>query len=118
MPQDVVWSPDGTQLAFVSRPETDGASRPDHVMVVDRDGGRLRDLGEGSEVEWSPTGSLLIASIDEAAPRPQPSLGWPLIALRLVHLDGRPSQTLRPVEEVASAMGWAHDGRQIEVKLN
>src|SRR3546814_11577361 len=22
MPQDVVWSPDGTQLAFVSRPET------------------------------------------------------------------------------------------------
>src|SRR3546814_13168795 len=55
MPQDVVWSPDGTQLAFVSRPETDGASRPAHVMVVDRDGAGLHDLGEGSEVERSPT---------------------------------------------------------------
>src|SRR3546814_17442044 len=104
MPQDVVWSPDGTQLAFVSRPETDGASRPDHVMVVDRDGGRLRDLGEGSEVERSPTGSLLIASIDEAAPRPQPPLGWPLMSMRPVHLDGRPSQTLRTVAAAAPAM--------------
>src|SRR3546814_6422821 len=87
-------------------------------MVVDRDGGRLRDLGEGSEVEWSPTGSLLIASIDEAAPRPQPSLGWPLMSMRLVHLDGRPSQTLRTVEAVVSDMVWSSDWRQIEVTLN
>src|SRR3546814_20466620 len=106
MPQDVVWSPDGTQLAFVSRPETDGASRPDHVLVVDRDGGRLRDLGEGREVEWSPPGSLLIASIDDAATPPQPSLGMPLRSRPRFHPNVRPSQTPPPAQALATHMEW------------
>src|SRR3546814_15195928 len=118
MPQDVVWSPDGTQLAFVARPETDGASRPAHVMVVDRDGAGLHDLGEGSEVEWSPTGSLLIASLDEAAaaPRLQPSLGWPLMSMSLVHLEGRPSQTLLTVEAAVADLVWSPARRRTTVR--
>src|SRR3546814_17336538 len=40
------------------------------------------------------------------------------MSMRLVHLDGRPSQTLRTVEAVVSDMVWSPDGRQIAVTLN
>jgi TolB protein len=51
------WSPDGERLAFWSAP--DGAEGGRDLLVVERGGGELVELGSGSGAAWSPDGLRL-----------------------------------------------------------
>src|SRR3990172_7177125 len=56
------WSPDGRRIAFA----THGASGPEDLYVVNRDGTGIRKLSEGAgwAVAWSPSGNYVALSAD------------------------------------------------------
>ena len=101
------WSPDGERLAFVStRRGAEGQLPVQRVLVIDAGGGDPRDVAAGGHVEWSPEGSLLVASQEGGD-----------AALRLVHLDGRPSALLRTVRAGVADAVWSPDGTKIALTL-
>jgi Tol biopolymer transport system component len=59
----LVWSPDGSQIAFVAEYEMVGAARPSDIYVIDADGTHLRQLTDNGNVNlgpvWSPDGTQI-----------------------------------------------------------
>jgi dipeptidyl aminopeptidase/acylaminoacyl peptidase len=57
------WSPDGSRLVFLRRPEGDGKPRPSQLYLMPLDGGEpraLTDLPEGASAPaWSPNGKAI-----------------------------------------------------------
>ncbi|WP_449462508.1 S9 family peptidase [Tardisphaera miroshnichenkoae] len=56
-----VWSPDGRQLAFLSRREMKQEERGARLMVIDSQGGEAREIarGEIASLKWSPSGDRI-----------------------------------------------------------
>ena len=56
-PSDPSWSPDGRRLAF-----TVPANNPDTIMVIERDGTGLHEVGKGRYPAWSADGRQIYAN--------------------------------------------------------
>ncbi len=96
-------SPDGTQVAFVSRPATD-SGRPS-IWTAAADGSGLQRLEQhGDDPLWSPAGNR----IAYLAPYP----GAPQSTLRLVAPQGGPSTTLLR-HGIGVVFGWSPDAQNI-----
>lgn len=75
--RDPVWSPDGTQIAFVrddqSQVGDDGVSWPNDVFVINADGSNLRRITTTRGIDhspvWSPDGKRIVFS-SEGTPQP------------------------------------------------
>ncbi len=57
---DLTWSPDGTQLAFMSPCDSDG-----YVYRMSSDGTQLTEIGRGWNPRWSPDGSWFLIQRSE-----------------------------------------------------
>jgi Tol biopolymer transport system component len=91
------WSPDGTRLAFVSRPEPEGGGGW-YVWIVSVDSGETTRLVKGAVPEWSPDGTEITFGLDQVIWKVAVSGGAPT---KLLSLDDR----VWPV--------WSPDGSQI-----
>ena len=58
-PQDVIWSPDGTWIAFVTFGEAPATGRAPNLWVIHPDGSGETYVGEGLNPVWSPDGAHL-----------------------------------------------------------
>jgi Tol biopolymer transport system component len=98
-----VWSPDGTQIAFVSGP---GSGVPAHPYVVDADGGDLRRVSDVDSLyvapDWAPDGSSIAFS------------SWDY-GLYVVNSDGTGERRLDSPGDNRSYVDaqWSPDGQRI-----
>lgn len=117
--RDAIWSPDGTEIAFVGGRE-DGMS----VMVVNVESGAIRELvdartGYVRHLTWSPDGReiLVTASPEAADPNAWPTVNpllYPVATnLFLVEVDGSGRHGIASGYYVATA--WSPDGTRIAV---
>lgn len=98
---DPQWSPDGTQIAFISSDQP--APTPD-LYVMDRDGNHLRrltNLGYVYHHVWSPDGTQ-IAFINAVPTRPQ------LYLLDITDPNARPVRLVTVVKPIAPL--WSESG--------
>jgi len=98
-------SPDGARIVFTRTWNDRVNDQPQsELWIMERDGGRPRQLGEGSAPEWSPDGER-IAFLREGKPKgAQIHVMW--IATREV------TQVTR-VETAPSGVKWSPDGRRL-----
>jgi Tol biopolymer transport system component len=88
-------SPDGRRIAFV---RTSYFGKHPHVLLMNRDGSGVRDLGLGYAIRWSSTGSLGFIAGDDAEGD-----------LTVVDSDG----TIRRPGIVALSFAWSPDATEI-----
>jgi Tol biopolymer transport system component len=103
--ESLIWSPDGTKLAFRS---LSPISRKPAVMVVDRDGTNLVDVTRGFAIggydeapSWSPDGRRLVI--------PSPGVGGELV---LASADGSGARSIELAggPRAVVAVAWSPDG--------
>lgn len=119
------WSPDGTQIAFISKrahPDPDRTSNEDLWVVDARAGAEPRRLtntpeGEGGRPAWSPDGSRIAVLVGDT----DQNTAYSLNKLAVV-----PAATPQPVagriltaalDRAVSAPAWSADGRHITFLL-
>ena len=90
------WSPDGERIAVWSAPADRLEER--ELLVIDRDGGAVTELGPGFGAAWSPDGTQLAYS----APAPGNAAN---LEIFIVALDSGESQPLSP-EVTVTVDGW------------
>jgi dipeptidyl aminopeptidase/acylaminoacyl peptidase len=123
---DIVWSPDGTQLAFLSDKEKSGQLQ---LYVADVANGKARKLtgltGFLAGPSWSPDGKTLALLFTENAPR----AAGPLVAtsrdvgviedkiyeqrLTTVDLDSGRVKQVSPADLYVYDYDWAPDGKSV-----
>ncbi len=96
-------SPDGTQVVFTRTWFDPIEDRPrSELWLMGADGSRQRQLGVGSDAQWSPDGTRL-AYLAEGLPKgPQ---------VFVVFVATREVTPLTHVTEAASDLQWSHDGK-------
>jgi dipeptidyl aminopeptidase/acylaminoacyl peptidase len=122
------WSPDGTQIAFLSDRATRGTAQ---LYVIAADGGEARALTSAANkraVErfaWSPGGGhIAFVSADEPTPEDQRrererddgdvyGERWPFARLRLISLATGEVTTLVAGDRHVTDLAWSPDGTQI-----
>ena len=94
------WSPDGSRILFIRRPELTATSR--ELWVTNADGSGVRRLSSAQDVvaaDWSPEGSR-IALV-------RTSSKTHTIQLWIVDVDGSNARTLsQPVKGVEATLDW------------
>lgn len=125
---EVAWSPDGKQLAFLSDADPSGRTQ---LYVVDSTGGKARRLtnlkGSLTDPQWSPDGKLIGLLFTENAPRPAnplapipPELGVvgdQIYEQRLttVEVDSGKVHQLSPADIHVYEYDWSPDGKTFAV---
>jgi dipeptidyl aminopeptidase/acylaminoacyl peptidase len=111
------WSPDGQQLAFLSRREDDGDKT--QVYVMPREGGtarRICKMPNGvADLAWSPDGTrLAFVSEDEPPPGSDPIVVGPERHRRLwiVRVDDGVPVPVTPADVTVWHHVWSPDGRR------
>ena len=74
VPHDLVWSPDGQWLAFVTFGEPPAAGRVPNLWVARPDGSEEKYLAAGSSPVWSPNSEKLAFLEATASGQPEPRL--------------------------------------------
>ncbi len=111
-----VWSPDGSEIAFLVSP---GQEEQSTVQVIDVETGELRELvapglGFIRQVAWSPDASQLVVIGGELSTSPSSSnpLASPQpTGIYLVDADGSPPRQIATGYYIAAA--WSPNGTQI-----
>src|SRR5262249_6692104 len=93
------WSPDGKRIAITS-----ARSGERRIYIVDVDGGRVVDVGEGHRPAWSPDGNWIL--FDSPRDHTDNATG-----IYVMHPDGTDVRPLTPVNAAAAA--WSPDGLHI-----
>ena len=106
------WSPDDTQILFVTSPPRGGATR---VYIVSSQGGTPRlllpgEVGPETDPNWSPDGRKIVFSTSREAGDDPKSV------IRILELDGNHVTTL-PASVGMFSPRWSPDGHSI-VTLN
>jgi dipeptidyl aminopeptidase/acylaminoacyl peptidase len=103
-------APDGKQVVFTRTWNDKVNDRPQgELWIMDADGSRLRQLGEGSAAEWSPDGTRL-AFLKEGKPKgPQIHVMW---------VATRETTQVTRVDSAPSALRWSPDGTRIAFQSN
>jgi Tol biopolymer transport system component len=108
--REPVWSPDGARFAYVELAAPDDPSVVGaRVKVARLDGTGVRDVGPGYEVEWSPSGALLVV---ESVPPPVPG-GFGSSRLVTRAADGSGRRELRSFPGGVAEAAWSPDGQRI-----
>jgi dipeptidyl aminopeptidase/acylaminoacyl peptidase len=103
--EEPAWSPDGTELAFLSPPVVDGGP-PNNIWLAHPDGTGLRQLTRGrfdGEPSWSPDGSR-IAFDSSRTGRSQ---------LFTIKPDGSALTALSPSRSNDGGPAWSPDGKTL-----
>ena len=99
----VSWSPDGAQIAFVSRP----IGGDNDVWVMNSDGTSARqitNLGDVGTLDWSPDGQRFLVSRNDSR------------GLWVVDVEGR--DPTRLTDDQGSSARWSPDGSRIAFVLD
>lgn len=114
--RDPVWSPDGTQIAFVrddlSHVADDGVSWTNDIFVMNADGSNLRQItttrGLDNDPSWSPDGKRILFS-SEGAPQPseEPQPDNPN-DIFVINVDGSGLTNLTNSPEHEMTPDWKH----------
>jgi dipeptidyl aminopeptidase/acylaminoacyl peptidase len=103
------FSPDGRRIVFTrSRADKVNDARRSELWIVDRDGGRLRSLAEGSSPAFSPDGTRL-ALIRDGKPRGS--------QIHVLWLDTLQTTQVTHLDESPSELRWSPDSRQIAFSM-
>jgi dipeptidyl aminopeptidase/acylaminoacyl peptidase len=103
------FSPDGRWIVFTrSRADKVNDARRSELWIVDRDGGRLRSLAEGSSPAFSPDGTRL-ALIRDGKPRGS--------QIHVLWLDTLQTTQVTHLDESPSELRWSPDSRQIAFSM-
>lgn len=104
------WSPNGRQIAFV-RPRSDADPERGGVHVVDVGTRKVRYLGPGVDVAWSPDGRRLAVTTNDEGIVGEPECGtvWVVTVLS----GERRRLVRRAVESCDQFPRWSRDGRTV-----
>jgi dipeptidyl aminopeptidase/acylaminoacyl peptidase len=112
------WSPDGRQLAFISRRDDDGDKA--QVYVMPREGGPARRVCKmpngASELAWTPDGTrIAFVSEEGLEPSKDPIVVGPERHRRLwtVRLDAGEPAPITPANVTVWQHVWSPDGRRV-----
>src|SRR5262245_42101139 len=104
-----VWSPDGTQIAFVRYSDYSGPSQRGEILVMNADGSNQRSLTPPGECDyapaWSPDGAQLVFTRDEGEPR--------VLQIFTVNADGSNQRRLTYTADNNDSPSWSPDGTKI-----
>ncbi len=122
------WSPDGTQIAFLSKrahPEPDRTGNSDLWVVEARPGVQPRQVtstpeGESGRPQWSPDGAriaVLLGDIDKYGAYDQNKLALVPAPAPTAAPVARPAIFMSQLDRAVSNVAWSSDGESISFLL-
>jgi dipeptidyl aminopeptidase/acylaminoacyl peptidase len=102
-------SPDGNKIVFTRTwNDRQEDKRQSELWIMDADGGRQRQLTEGSDAQWSPSGDR-IAFVREGKPKGN--------QVHVMWVETREVTQITHVDEKPSGLRWSPDGEWLSMRM-